>query len=83
MVSTWHDTTEPDLSGVRIVSVTRLNNSVNGNPRFMLELDNGREYMTSSDASCSYEVDNYARSGDPFDAWLTKAGRIQVIDKAK
>lgn len=69
------------LRHVTIVAAERLNNSVNGNPRYRLALSDGNMYLTQSDAACSYDVDNYRRSGEAFDAELTRAGRISVIWK--
>lgn len=73
--------TIPDLREVRIVGLKRLNSTANGNPRFKLELDNGCTYQTQSDAACSYEITNFANSGEPFDVWLSRAGRISHIRK--
>lgn len=74
-----------------LVSVKRLNSSVNGNPRFRLNTTHG-EFTTQSDASCSYDVDNIARgirqrdTGDyvpvPVVLSLTPAGRVWNIVKA-
>jgi hypothetical protein len=71
-----------------LVSVKRLNNSVNGNPRFRLNTLHG-EFVTQSDASCSYDVDNIARkirqrdTGEnvavPVVLSLTPAGRVWNI----
>jgi hypothetical protein len=38
-------------------SVTRLDNSVNGNPRYILHTDNG-PYITQTDAALGYEIGN-------------------------
>lgn len=75
-----------------LVSVTRLNNSVNGNPRFRLNTLHG-EYVTQSDAACSYDVDNIARGirtrddgqavAVPVVLSLTPAGRVWNIVKAE
>jgi hypothetical protein len=78
---------QADLRNVWILSVERLNNSVNGNPRFDITFtDNDGEFVTnqwthrtSSDSSCNYEVTNYANSGERIDVWLTKAGRVYMM----
>lgn len=72
----------------QLVSVTRLTNSTNGNPRFRLNTTHG-EYQTQSDAACSYDVDNIARkirnrdTGEsiplPVTLSLTPAGRVWDI----
>lgn len=74
----------PELVNVHITRTERLNHSVNGNPRFRLwlacgDLDLGM-FVTSSDAACNYEISNYANSGAAFDAWLTRARRVEVIE---
>lgn len=72
---------------VQLYSVERLNNSVNGNPRFDLHTDSGT-FTTSSDSACSYDVENIARliPGGPMTIQgltvslsLTKAKRVQDI----
>lgn len=53
----------------QLVSVKRLTNSVNGNPRFKLriyKMDETIELNTATDASIGYAVTNY-KLGD----WLT------------
>lgn len=64
----------------------RLNNSVNGNPRFRLITRDG-SFVTQSDASCSYDVDNIMREvrrngGALFVRLsLTPAGRVWNIEQ--
>lgn len=74
----------PELVNVHITRTERLNNSTNGNPRFRISLSSDDlelgSYETSSDAACNYEISNYANSGKSFDAWLTRTGRIEVIE---
>lgn len=60
----------------RIVGVERLNNSVNGNPRFRVDIEGHGWYMTSSDASVSYSIENFRRTGDVIEWTLTHAGRV-------
>jgi hypothetical protein len=73
-----------------LVSVTRLTNSRNGNPRFRLNTLHG-EFVTQSDAACSYDVDNIARKirtredGQAIAVGvvlsLTPAGRVWNIER--
>jgi hypothetical protein len=72
-----------------IVAAKRLNNSVNGNPRWDVTfrfLDHkGREEFqiltTSSDAACSYDVENVLRSREIVVIGLTRAGRVETISR--
>ncbi len=70
----------------RIVTAERLTNSVNGNPRFKITFDDGERYITSTDAACSYDVENLlGRRGEPsypVHVWLTKAGRIEGLSRS-
>lgn len=81
-------TQEPAMRRVWLHRAQRLNNSVNGNPRFDVTfVDEERlgewTYRTSSDSSCNYEVTNYLNSKELVDVWLTKAERVYRIDKAQ
>lgn len=63
----------------------RLNLSTNGNPRFRLATADG-PYVTQSDASCSYDVENITRpiphgGSQRVVLSLTKAGRVWNIEK--
>ncbi len=49
------------IQGV-ITGLRRLNNSLNGNPRFMIVID-GIELMTKSDYSYSYNIENLYQKG--------------------
>ncbi len=64
--------------------VERLNNSVNGNPRFRLHLDDATSVLTQSDASVNYDVGNlsyHKMIGVPVKLTLTRAGRVFGISK--
>jgi len=58
----------------------RLNNSASGNPRWRLHTDRG-SFITSSDASCNYEVENLLgdQKGALVEITLTRAGRVSEI----
>ena len=77
-----------ELKNVCIYGVTRLPNSVNGNPRYRLSfVDNlgatYRNYITSSDAACNYEVQNFASSKCLLDVYVTRAGRASRLVPVK
>ena len=56
-------------------AVTRLNNSVNGNPTWMLHTSEG-DLRTSSDASIGYEIGNHSgRPEHSSRSWIGK--RVQ------
>ena len=60
--------------------VTRLNYTVNGNPRFILHTADG-EFTISGDSACAYDVENIAsrvKDGRTLlvDLALTRAGRF-------
>jgi len=59
---------------------SRLNSSVNGNPRFTLHTDDG-DFVTKSDSSISYEIENLTSRisrGGFMDVEMetTRAGRV-------
>ena len=67
-----------------LFSVTRLNNSTNGNPRYELHTSDGN-YRTQSDAACAYDVANIVRTiphGEtiPVTLHTTPAGRVWNIE---
>lgn len=65
----------------RIAGMYRLNNSVNGNPRFAVSIEGHGAYVTSSDAALSYEIENLQRSGDVVEWTLTRAGRLAYAER--
>lgn len=75
------------LTGVKILSAKRLNNSRYGNPRFRVRIDaEPYEADTQSDAACSYEVENFTHSrhrDSTFTLTLTRADRIATITLEK
>lgn len=67
-----------------LLSADRLNNSVNGNPTWLLRTDHG-DFRTQSDASIGYEVSNHLGRPEHTDrSWVgrkvkftaTPAGRV-------
>lgn len=62
----------------RILATERLNNSVNGNPRWRVMIEGHGLYITSSDAGVNYDISNW-RFHDELVEWsLTRAGRINM-----
>lgn len=67
----------------KIDKITRLNNSVNGNPRYEVEI-NGYMLTTKSDAHYSYNIENlYIRQCEVIAICYDtkKSTRIQTIKK--
>ena len=66
-----------------ITSITRLNNSVWGNPRYSIGLKGFGQSITSSDISSAYEIGNPGgRVGDTVVVTFTRSGRIWTIRAA-
>jgi len=63
-----------------IESLTRLKNSVNGNPRYRLHFSNGDSATTQSDASISYGLQNSEYRNVPVRVMLTAAGRVWNVE---
>jgi hypothetical protein len=60
-----------------IESLKRANNSVNGNPSWIVTCTDGTVLRTQSDASVSYALDNPNFRNVPVRFTLTAAGRIR------
>jgi hypothetical protein len=72
-------TAKPYLATIH--RIDRLNNSVNGNPRFRLMFADASEAITSSDAAINYEIGNPGyRVGSTVALTFTKAGRIAYMN---
>ena len=74
----------------KIEILKRLNNSVNGNPRFLIELLNTDEFITlqtKSDYSYCYNIENLARKqcNCIVEYYYTKSGngKIENIKEVK
>lgn len=52
------------IGPLHIRSITRKNNSANGNPSFVLHTSEG-DYRTQADASLGYAIENYTNSRFP------------------
>lgn len=66
---------------MRITGLDRLNNSVNGNPRYRVHFDTGSSAITSSDHAFCYGITNPEMRGDVVVTY-TRAGRISDISPA-
>lgn len=60
------------ISGVRISELTRLNNSANGNPRWLVLLSNGLELKTKPNADINYGIENSEYQGVPLIVYVEK-----------
>lgn len=67
------------LTNVKIVSLTRLNSSASGNPRWLVLLDDGTETTTQSDASINYGIENPEYRNTSLTVEFSRAGRITDI----
>lgn len=66
-----------------IESAKRLNNSVNGNPRFRVRFTDGSVSVTMSDASAGYDIQNLLREPETLVlVTFTRAGLIRFIQRA-
>lgn len=65
-----------------IIGLERLRNSVNGNPRFRVTLDNGTIAITQSDAAINYGIANPEYRDVPLRVTFTKAGRISHLERS-
>lgn len=63
---------------VTVHAVSRLNSSVNGNPRFQLSTDGGL-FTTQSDGSVGYDIQNLNLPGKRATLELTPAGRVVLV----
>lgn len=66
---------QPPADEGTITELRRLSNSINGNPRYLIKLDNGNEYITKSDGSIGYELQNYNFEGCTVRLLLVRVNR--------
>ena len=63
-----------------IMYYERMNSSVNGNPRFYINFDDGTNAPMMSDSSTSYEIGNPdMREGSTVDVEFTRSGNIRYM----
>jgi hypothetical protein len=60
--------------------LTRLNNSVNGNPRYRVHFTDGSSALTTSDAMFCYSINNREMRDVPLVVTWTRAGRIAHLE---
>lgn len=74
----------PNRTEVRTIAhLRRLKSSVNGNPRYMIEFEDGLAAVTMSDAGFCYAIGNEGmRVGSRVSVELTYAGRIRHMEAA-
>jgi hypothetical protein len=65
-----------ERTGLVIESLERLNNSVNGNPRYRVHFTDGTVADTQSDASLNYGITNPEYRDVPLRVTFTRAGKI-------
>jgi hypothetical protein len=63
--------------------LTRLNSSVNGNPRFRVHFTDGSSAITMSDAAFCYGIENREMLAGPVMVEFTRAGRISDMRPKK
>lgn len=59
-----------------IAELERMNNSANGNPRFLVKFTDGTEASTQVDAAVAYGLENPEFRDVPVTFTVTRAGRI-------
>ena len=65
----------------KIERLERANNSVNGNPAWLVTFGDGETLRTSSDAAVGYEIGNQGyRPGCAVEVFTTRAGRITYMN---
>ena len=62
----------------------RLNNSVNGNPKFKLRTSDG-VLVTQSDADINYDIENHTMRPEfrPEDSWVGRKVRFSITDSRR
>ena len=67
----------------QLIDIERRNNSVNGNPKMLLEFANGITGITKTDAMWTYGIDSsWIGQSVMFEFHYTNAGKC-IIDDAK
>lgn len=61
----------------------RRNNSVNGNPRFLVVFTDGSSALTQSDAAFCYGIENPEFRDVPVEVSFSRAGLITNVEVAK
>ena len=64
----------------RITKLNRMNNSVNGNPKYGVEFDSGKLGITSSDHGFCYGLTNRENFNCDVRVTWTRSGRVSNIE---
>lgn len=67
----------------RILTMRRLPNSVNGNPRWQVWFTDGDVRLTKSDANVGHQISNSTYKNKDVKVTLTRHGRIETIEVAE
>jgi len=65
-----------------IDTLTRLDNSRDGNPRYLVKFTNGRMAKTAADSQIGYGIDNSEYQGVSLDVEFNSAGEIVKVKVA-
>lgn len=65
-----------------VEAVERRRSSVNGNPRWLVQLDDGTSYLTATDAAVNYGIQNSELSKPNQVEVTVENGRIVYIEPA-
>lgn len=66
----------------RILTMKRLPNSVNGNPRWQVWFSDGDVRITQSDSAVGFEINQPEYRNADIKVSFSRAGRITMIEKA-
>jgi hypothetical protein len=72
-----------ELAGVKITGLTRLRNDAAGNPRWLVQLDDGTEAATEDGAQCAYSIDNVDYRGVPLVVTMRRGKIARVRRQAR
>lgn len=72
-----------NITGVHIVNLTRLLNSANGNPRWLVLLSDGTEAQTSPDADAGYGIENSEYQNVPLTVTMSSGVITRIRRESK
>lgn len=61
--------------------LTKLSNTVNGNPRWRIHFVGGEEALTQNDAAVAYEIGNPEYKDTPLRVKANSAGRVWSVER--
>lgn len=69
-----------DTTYTAVISrVTRMNNSANGNPSWVIHFEGGHTARTQTDAAVNHGLDNPENIGVPVKITVSRAGRVVYV----